>query len=230
MLTLLHYPLCPFSRWIRLALAEHAVGAELVEERAWERRQDFLLLNPAGTLPVLVDDQGRALCGSGPIAEFLDEIRGEALGDHRLLPADSYARAEVRRLVDWFDVKFHDEVGQNLLNEKVYKRFMTRQQGGGSPNAAMIRAGRLNIRHHLGYIDFLVGTRNWLAGERMSFADLAAAAHLSCIDYLGDVPWGDNEAAKSWYARIKSRPSFRPLLAESVTGLRPAEHYADLDF
>jgi glutathione S-transferase len=44
---------------------------------------------------------------------------------------------------------------------------------------------------HLGYIDGLLQTRDWLAGRRMSLADFAAAAHLSVIDYFGDVPWKD---------------------------------------
>ncbi len=73
-------------------------------------------------------------------------------------------------------------------------------------------------------------TRDWLAGERLSYADLAAAAHLSAVDYLGDVPWNEDEAAKNWYARVKSRPSFRPILAETLAGVPPSKTYADLDF
>jgi glutathione S-transferase len=75
-----------------------------------------------------------------------------------------------------------------------------------------------------------VRQRNWIAGEQMSYADLAAAAHLSVADYLSDVPWTEDEAAKSWYARVKSRPSFRPLLSEMLAGIPPAAHYANLDF
>jgi glutathione S-transferase len=64
----------------------------------------------------------------------------------------------------------------------------------------------------------------------MSLADVAAAAHLSCIDYIGDVPWEAYELAKNWYARIKSRPSFRSILADHIAGMPPPKHYADLDF
>jgi glutathione S-transferase len=93
-----------------------------------------------------------------------------------------------------------------------------------------MRAARANIRYHLAYIGWLVRTRNFLAGDRLTYADLAAAAHLSVADYLGDVPWNEDDAAKSWYARVKSRPSFRPLLSEWLAGVPASRTYVDLDF
>ncbi|HEY3890506.1 MAG TPA: glutathione S-transferase family protein, partial [Bradyrhizobium sp.] len=105
-----------------------------------------------------------------------------------------------------------------------------RAQGGGAPDTEAIRAALANIRYHLAYIGWLVQTRDWLAGDRLSYADLIAAAHLSSIDYLGDVPWSENEAAKNWYARVKSRPSFRPLLSEWLAGVPASRTYVDLDF
>ena len=47
MFTLFHHPFCPHSRFIRLALGELSLELRLVEERVWERREAFLLLNPA---------------------------------------------------------------------------------------------------------------------------------------------------------------------------------------
>lgn len=226
MVTLYHFPLCPFSRTIRLALGEYGLAADFVEEQPWDRREDFLLLNPAGTVPVLVDDDGTVVAGEGAIAEYLAETRDPGL----LMPEAPRDRAEVRRLVAWFDRKFNQEVTQNLVAEKVDRRFMPREMGGGPPDAAAVRAGLANIRHHLNYVGYLARQRNWLAGERMSYADLAAAAHLSCVDYLGHVPWDENEDARIWYARIKSRPSFRPLLADQIRGMPPPSAYADLDF
>ncbi|HWG04466.1 MAG TPA: glutathione S-transferase family protein [Beijerinckiaceae bacterium] len=230
MAKLYHHPLCPHSRFVRLVLSEFGIEPELIEERAFERRRDFLALNPAGTTPVLVDESMPAIPGAGPIAEYLDETLGLGLGEHRLLPEDPAGRVEVRRLLDWFNGKFFEEVSSYLVTEKVYKRFMTSGQGGGSPDMAPVRAARSNIRYHLHYIGYLMAQRKWLAGDRLSYADLAAAAHLSCADFVGDVPWSENEAAKDWYARVKSRPSFRPLLADRVPGIVPAEAYADLDF
>lgn len=230
MVKLYHHPLDPASRFVRLLCAEYGIEADLVEERSFERRREFLLLNPAATLPVLVENGGAVVPGAGPIAEFLDETRGHTLGDRRLLPEAPMERVEVRRLLDWFNVKFHAEVSSWLVTEKVYKRFMAAEQGGGGPAMELVRAARSNLRHHLKYIGWLASHRNWLAGRDLSYADLAAAAHLSCVDFLGDVPWDEDEAAKGWYARVKSRPGFRALLADRVPGIVPADAYADLDF
>ena len=225
-----HHPFCPHSRFIRLALAEMGVDPELREERPWERRTEFLAINPAGATPVLMNGQGFYVPGAGVIAEYLDETSGPELGERRLLPEQPADRVEVRRLVDWFLAKFHEEVTGYLVTEKIYKRFMDPDLGGGPPDTTVIRAARTNVRYHLKYIGYLVGARNWLAGDQLTYADLAAAAHLSCADYLGDVPWNESETAKDWYARVKSRPAFRALLADRVPGIAPAEHYEKPDF
>jgi glutathione S-transferase len=230
MAQLYHHPLDPQSRFVRLALAEHGVEPDLIEEKPFERRHDFLLLDPAGETPVLVTDHDVVVPGAAIIAEYLDENLGETLEEHRLLPFDSEARIEVRRLVHWFAQKFYGEVSNWLVTEKVYKRFMPAATGGGAPDMDLVRAARANIRYHLRYIGYLTAQRNWLAGDRLSYADLAAAAHISVADFLGDVPWDENEAAKQWYARVKSRKSFRALLADRVPGINPPAVYADLDF
>jgi len=229
MIDLIHYPLDPFSRSIRLAMAECGIDVELQEERPWEWRTDFLALNPAGSLPVYRDEADVVLCGAYAISEYLAESGADAQSlSFKFLPGNEEDRAEVRRLVDWFHNKFNAEVTSYLLEEKVIRRFD--EQKAGAPDMELVRAARANLRHHLGYIGHLADTRNWLAGEVLSFADIAAAAHISCMDFLGDVPWDENEAAKNWYARIKSRPSFRVLLDDRVPGFAPPESYADPDF
>ena len=222
MLALHHFWLCPFSRKVRVVLGEKDVPFNLVFEKYWERPEAFLALNPAGQVPVLVDDDGIALADSNAICEYLDE----RYPDRPLIGFDARARAETRRLVAWFDGKFFEEVTRNVVDEKVLKRFMRM----GHPDSGAIRAGQHNLGYHLDYIGWLTERRNWLAGDDFGLADVAAAAHLSCVDYLGDVPWSGHEAAKDWYARVKSRPSFRTLLADHIPGLAPPKHYADLDF
>jgi glutathione S-transferase len=230
MLTLFHHPFCPHSRFVRLSLDELSLAPRLVEERIWERRTEFLKLNPAGTTPVLLEEGMPPVPSAAIIAEYLDETQGNKLPRQRLIPAESSARIEVRRLMGWFNEKFYEEVSGPLVMERVYKRFIPTNQGGGSPDTEMLRAARSNIKYHLAYIGWLVRSRDWLAGPSLTYADLAAAAHLSAADYLGDVPWSEDETARTWYARVKSRPSFRTLLNDTLPGLAPSPSYANLDF
>lgn len=222
MRVLYHLWLSPDCRKVRVALLEKGLVFELRAEYIWERRDEFLALNPAGDVPVLVESDGSALSGSNAICEFLDEVHP----DPPLIGRQALGRAEVRRLVHWFDGKFDSEVTENLVGEKMMKRLL----GQGAPNSKAVRAGHANIHHHLDYIGYLTERRIWLAGDTFSLADITAAAHLSTIDYLGDVPWKEHEEAKDWYARVKSRPSFRALLEDNVPGAPPQRHYANLDF
>jgi glutathione S-transferase len=194
------------------------------------RRKEFLSLNPAGSLPVLLAEGDVPIVGVSVIAEYVDETRGVLKRDKRLFADDPMERAEIRRLCDWYLDKMEGEVTRHLVRERVLKPFMPSSQGGGSPDSAAIRTARSNVRQHLKYTNWLAGTRDWLGGGRITYADLAAAAALSVLDYLGEVNWGDFPAAKDWYSRVKSRPSFRPLLTDRVRGLSPVSSYADLDF
>ncbi|HTV71719.1 MAG TPA: glutathione S-transferase family protein [Rhizobiaceae bacterium] len=230
MLTLFHHPMFATCRFARLAFGEYGEELALIEEKPWARRKEFLALNPAGTLPVLLAEGDAPICGASVIAEYLDETRGVLKRDRRLFAEDPMDRAEIRRLVEWYLDKTENEVTRHLVRERVLKPMIPGSQGGGSPDAAAIRAARANVKQHLKYTNWLAGTRNWLAGDRISYADLAAAASLSVLDYLGEISWSDNPAARDWYSRVKSRPSFRSLLSDRVRGLTPAPHYADLDF
>mgnify|MGYP003137136995 CR=1 FL=1 len=218
---LYHFPLSPFSRKVRLSLAEKRIEVELVEERYWEQGPDFLRRNPAGKVPVLRMD-GRTFADSTAICEYLEEINPEP----SLLPKVAEQRYEVRRLVAWFDDKFNGEVTSKLLGERVFRKLM----GTGYPDSGNVKAGSKAIKYHLDYMAWLLDQRRWLAGNDLSLADFAAAAHLSCLDYVSDVDWNRSEVVKDWYAKIKSRPAFRSLLADQVSGFPQPSHYADLDF
>ncbi len=222
MRTLLHLWLHPFSRKVRVAMAEKKLEFQLQIEKIWERRTEFLALNPAGDVPVLIEQDGTTLANSQVICEYLEEVYPEI----NLIGFDPVQRAETRRLVSWFDVKFNREVTQNLVDEKLMKRYLKL----GEPNGPSIRAGHANIHYHLDYIGFLTEKREWLAGDYFSLADISAAAHLSAVDYVGDVPWEEHEAAREWYTKIKSRDSFKPLLDDRMPGLNPAGHYEDAEF
>ncbi len=219
---LYHLPLSPFARKVRLVLAEKRLPFELLTEKVWERRAEYLGLNPAGTVPTLVEDSGLVIPDSGVICEYLDE----AYPDVPLMGRTLAERVEVRRLLAWLDGKFTQEVSRNLLTEK----FLKPLQGLGGPEAAVLRAGYANLKNHLTYLNWLAETRTWMAGGTMTLADLGMAAHLSSLDFLGDVDWSTVPPLKEWYARIKSRPSFRPLLNDRIPGMVTPMHYRDLDF
>ena len=222
MRVLYHLSVDPGSRKVRILLSEKKLEAELKSEKVWERRKGFLRLNPAGEVPVLVEEDGTTIPDHWVIAEYLEE----AYPEPSLIGAVPLDRAEARRICNWFDRKFRREVTDNLVQEKIMKRFL----GLGEPNSSAIRAGHANIHYHLEYIGWLTDRRRWLAGDDFSLADIAAASQISAVDYLGDVPWEDHKGAKDWYARVKSRPSLRPILADFIPGIVPPKHYANLDF
>ncbi|SPH19510.1 Glutathione S-transferase [Ascidiaceihabitans donghaensis] len=221
MARLFHVPLSPFCRKVRLSLAEKKIEVELVEEKYWEQDPDFMRRNPAGKVPVLRLD-GIMMSESAAICEYIEETRPEP----SLMPTDTAAKLEVRRLVTWFDDKFHHEVTSNLLYERVNKKVMKQ----GYPDSKNVKAGAKAIKYHLDYMTWLLDHRRWLAGDAMTLADFAAAAHLSSLDYISDVDWNRSDIVKDWYAKIKSRPAFRSILADQVSGFPPPRHYNDLDF
>ncbi len=202
-------------------MAEYKMLFILKEEQPWNLSSEFMRFNPQGELPVLILD-GKTICGSYSITEYIEESQDK----HLLMPQDKFERAEVRRLIDWFDNKFYNEVYKYIVTEKIIKRF----QQKGSPNSQVLKAGLNNLKFHLEYIDFLADNNNYLAGNSLTLADLTAAAHLSIIDYIGDIPWSEYKNAKLWYAKIKSRPSFKELLKDNIKGITPSINYSNLDF
>lgn len=214
---LYHFWLHPFSRKVQLALTEKNLDFGIEIEKVWERRTEFLAMNPAGDLPVLVEDNGTTFSNSQVICEYLDEV----YKDRNLLGEDPVQRSEVRRLVNWFDRKFHKEVTEYLHGEKLMKTILQ----SGEPHGPSIRAGRANINYHLDYIGFLMDRRKWLAGDSFSLADISAVSQLSVIDYMGDVPWAQHEPAKKWYDSTLERAGYSAVLSEKVPDFEPVVSY-----
>jgi len=220
--TLYHHWLSPAARFVRVLLAEKRVDFDLRLEKEWERRPAFLALNPAGEVPVLVMDDGHAYSGVMAIAEYLEDV----IPEPPLLIGDAEERYESRRLMGWFHTKLGTEVTRHTVQEKLFKRFL----GMGEPDSEAIRCAAHNLRTHLKYITHLAERRHYLAGQQFTMADVAAAAHLSVVDYFGDIAWENWPVVKDWYVRVKCRRAVRPLLSDRITGLTPAKHYAELDF
>ena len=221
MVLLVHHSISPQSRKIRLIMAEKKMLFVLKEEEPWNISPDIIKINPAGDLPVLIFD-GNVVSGNYAITEYLEESNPQ----YKLLPADVKERAEVRRIADWFDTKFYNEVYKYIVTEKIIKRFRFKE----APNSKVLKAGLNNLKYHMEYIEYLTDRNNYIAGKSLSLADLTAAAHLSVIDYLGDIPWAEYKNAKIWYAKIKSRPSFKDILKDNIRGIAPSVNYTNLDF
>ena len=220
--TLYHLPFSANSRLVRIALSEKKIDVKLIVEPVWERRASFLSLNPEGQVPVFLTDKNISLSGSSVIIEWLEDLSSE----HSLIGNDINFRAEARRIMLWFNNKFSLEVESSIVYEKIMKVFM----GKGNPDANILRVGRKNLITHMQYINWLSKNRDWLAGNSYSIADISAAANLSILDYLGEITWREYSFAKEWYARVKSRPSFRSVLLDKIPGLLPPKYYSDLDF
>jgi glutathione S-transferase len=220
---LYQFPLCPFSRKVRLMLTEKGIAHELKRASPWAQDDDFSDLNPAGETPVLVDEQkGKVLIDSGAICEYFEETVDRA----PMIPGTSINRAEVRRLVAWFDGKLHRDVVAPMMEERMRKRLVSR----APPDTGELRKAMTAANGHLDYIDYLLDHRRWLAGPALTLADLAAAAQLSVADYLGGIDWRGHKQTADWYAVMKSRPSFRPLLSERMEVILPPAHYDKVDF
>jgi len=219
---LYQFTLCPFSRKVRLALAEKGVAHDLVTAYPWAPDEVFDGLNHFGRTPVLHDEERNVtLVDSQAICEFLEETEDRT----PLVLGTAVQRAEIRKLVALFDQGFFADVTHPLLHEKMKKRVVLRQ----APDSGQLRQAMKLAHEHLEYIDWLVGTRRWLAGAQLSLADFAAAAQISVADYLGGIDWAGHEEAQGWYRVMKSRPSFRPLLAEKMDGIPPPRNYADVN-
>ena len=228
MRVLYHYPLCPFSRKVRMCLAEKKLDFCQEIENFWEKNPKFTNLNPLGHVPVLVDLNGSVLTDSTAIVEYLEE----AYPDRKLYQDELLSRAEARRLMAWFDTRFAQEVSLAILWEKVIKRMINQKSGNPSsgPDSNLIRQTKNSLMNHMEYIAWLVDRRNWLAGDNFSLADITAAAHLSVIDYFGDINWEKFESVKNWFMRIKSRPSYRGFFNDRIPAISPVSHYSELDF
>ena len=222
--SLLHHPLDPASRLIRLMCAEYGVPLDMEEIKPWLRTAELLEINPAATLPILIDDNDQPIVGLLANIHLIEDLYTPNVVAG-LIPPDPITRAEMWRLIEWVTSKLNDEVTRYVLEEKIVKR-----EQRGTPEPQVLRVAKANLAEHLLYFNWLFATRQWLAGSSMTLADFALAAHLSSLDYLGDVAWDASAETRQWYARIKSRPAFRTLLQDRVAGMPAAAGYADLDF
>ena len=222
MYKLYYMSMCAPSRAAKIILNEKSIKFYSINEPIWQRRIEFLKINPEGELPVIIDDKNNKIIGYFSLAYFLEENENKKT----LVGKCSLSRLEVRRLCKWFDNKFNKEVYENIVEERVFKSL----KGLGNPSSEFLKAGRTNLKNHENYLEWLLNNRSFIAGEFFSIADIICAAYLSTLDYLGEVDWKRINSTKKWYAKVKSRPSFRNILEEKLFTIPASKHYKNLDF
>ena len=225
MYRLYYHPLCPFSRKVRVHLTAKEIDFELIQENFWERRKEFIAMNPAGTVPIMFDNvSANLIITSSVICEYVEEKHS----DGKNFFGDNFVkRAEARRLQHWFDEKFYNEVTKHVLNERYFNRFLPSSK---APDSEILRVTRRNLNIHLSYIEFLLESRKYLAGDQISIADFSAASHISVLDYFGDINWHHYAPTKDWYCLIKSHKIFNEVLKDRLANINPPEWYSKLDF
>lgn len=216
-----HMPFCPYSRKIFFGLREKGLAVQEVLEKTWAPSLELFSLSPSGQLPVLKD--GKVLCANEYVScEYVEEVYPTPA----LFPVSPSARVEVRKIVSWFDKIFYQDIYLTLFYERALKRHIQKK----GPDTSVLKSGRSLLDEHLQTLNRWADERAYLGGTHFSWADITAAAHLSCIDYLGDIPWDKFSASKEWYVKIKSRPTFRAFLGQTFPGLTSALCYSCLDF
>lgn len=211
---LIHLMLSPSCRLARLMVGEKRVACD-----------PAISDDPRQTMPVFTDMDGTQVEGVWAILDHLEHH----YPDRPLAPEDDAARSACLRWVDWSFGPLHERVTQRIVYEKAAPKYT----GAGfsrAPDMNVIRAGREELKLALKAIGTAAETNGNLACRESTLGDLAVAAHLSSLDYFGEVPWMDFPAAQEWYVRMKSRPSFRSILSDRVPGQPPVSHYAELDF
>jgi len=225
MRVLYHFSLDPASRQARIALTEAKLKFKLEEVNPWAPEEKFLQLCAEGTPPALSDVTASGnilIVGARAICEYMNDTAPKA----HLMPSDAPESAEARRLCDWLDMKFTDDVHAYIMHERIEKVMLPSEP----PHPPTLRAGREAMHSHFEYLTWLLERRDFLAGRHFSLADIAGVAHLSCLDVIGEIRWRDWPELTAWYQKLKSRPSVQPLLTDRLPGIIPPRHYRDLDF
>ena len=222
MRTLYYNTICPLSRQIKILLSELNIDCVYITEDYWLRNENFIKLNPAGTLPVFIEESGLQISGIYTIIEYLLEKYPSS----NLMPDEIEEKIEPRRMMHWFNSKFYREVTNYLIEERVIRPIVLNE----GPRTNFLKAAKINLKNHLTYFTKLIEKNGYISHDSMTIADLCAASHISVIDYFNEIYWEQYNSIKEWYLIIKSRPSFKPILNETFRGMKPSSQYKSLDF
>jgi len=240
MIELYHHGSSVCAAKVRFALGEKNLawqGHYLDILKGDQFAPDYLRLNPKAVVPTMVHD-GRVIVESTVINEYLDEV----FPDPPLKPDDAQARAAMRLWTKAVDEDLHPACAEvtfsachrhiiKRLPPKDYEHFLAstpphsvtprwhaRKQeivtlGFDAPGlAAQYRL----YESYLGRMERMLAHQPWLAGDTFSLADIAMTPYLNRLDMLGMSPMWEAKRplVAAWFARIKTRPAFKPALLD----------------
>jgi glutathione S-transferase len=220
MYTLYYHPVCPFSRQVRFVLSEAKIKFNLQKIEYWKDIDQILLMNPAGEIPILQIDDFTIVDALNIIEFIAQKLELDIFDD------DLKINAEIKRLNIWFNNKLYREVVKIFIDEKIIKP----QIINSSPDTDVIRIARKNLNAHFQYFTQLLSKREWIAKNNFSSSDIILASHISILDYLDEINWENYPEIKQFYSIVKSRPAFKQILEDNITGFTPPNHYLLLDF
>ena len=227
---LYHYPICPLCRKIRFLFYENGVkNCAFKIENFWEHREKFCRINPTGKVPFLAiqqeeDGEKKSLLiwGKNSIVNYLRQ----KYPVETLLYGSIENQANILKYDEWFETQFYDDVSYPIINERVYTFYKKKRE----INLEVLKMARFNLKQHMNFIEKMLQNRDWIVGDKFSLADLSCACQLSSLDYLGEINWADYPMIKNWYQIIKSKPSFREFLYDTIPDFKPSVWYRELDF
>lgn len=198
----------PSPRRVRIYLAEKAIAVERVpvDLRANEQLGEaYLAINPRGTVPALVLDDGEVISESGAICRFFEAL-------HPQPPLFGTRPVEVARVEEWtrrIEAEGYAAVVYALRNRA--PAFMNRALPGNWPAVpqlpALTERGRVMWETFVTRLDARLAASEWIAGDRYSFADVTG---LVTVDFARAAKLAVPETAAHvarWHAAASARPS-----------------------
>ena len=198
------FPIGPYPKRVRIALAEKGLAAEVtfvkVDLRKGDhKRADFLAKNIAGSVPVLELDDGTLIAECVAITEYLDNLDGRPI----LTGANAREKGIVHMMTRQAEAQVLDAVS-------AYFHHATPGLGPDverDQNQAWGLAQRDKALRGMAYFDEVLQTNRYLAGDVFSMADIALVAGLYFAD-LVKLPMPTACATlAAWNDRMKTRPS-----------------------
>jgi glutathione S-transferase len=194
----------PNPRMVRMFMAEKGIDIPKVEIdlRGGENRREpySTKVNPAGQTPALELDDGSVIAEITAICEYLDEKNKNTPS---LIGDTPEERAKTRMWTRRIDLNVCEPGGFGFRSGEGLKMFQTRMRT--IPEAA--EGMKAIARDKLTWLDGLMGSKPFVAGDKLTMADILLFAFLDFMGNVGQKLDPANKNLTAWFERMKARPS-----------------------